>query len=50
MRHIKIRSFRERFEKAYATFLQEGHMKKLLMATSALAATASIASAQGGGG
>ena len=33
-----------------ATLLQEGSMKKILLATSALAATAGIAFAQGGGG
>ena len=33
-----------------ATLLQEGSMKKVLLATSALVATAGFASAQGGGG
>ena len=47
--YLSVRPFRERFGKAYATFLKEGHMKKLLLATSALVATAGIASAQGGG-
>ena len=35
---------------ANTTLLRERGMKKFLLATSALAATASIASAQGGGG